>query len=330
MAFRRTTDICLPFALISFRAEQRAGAISPCPAGSSCDPQERPARGSQRPASELSAKILAPLLVFGLVLLSGSVAPLAQPIQPVGIFGDAVPKNPVEADFAPVTLGVKFWSSQGGTISGIRFYRGAVSPQGYVARLYAADGTLLGSGTMTRESGPVPGWQEADFSAPVPISANRTYVAAYYAPSGQYADAYYGLTSGATTGPLTAPASTTVGGNGVYVYANAFPQSTWEDSNYFVDVAFTATAPVPYLKLSFNPPNPSISSDAPLGSVVATITASWSDGSPFTGTLSFAQPYSNDNGTFATIGSSLVVNPSGPGLGTAANTTQTVTITATQ
>jgi hypothetical protein len=67
-----------------------------------------------------------------------------------------------------------------------------------------------------------------------------------------------------------------------------------------------------------------------LGSAVATITATWSDGSPFTGTLSFGAPYSNDNATFAISGNNLIINPAGPGVSGDANTTQNVTIVATQ
>ena len=269
-------------------------------------------------------------VILSLGLLTRAEIPLAQQTQPISIFGDAVPNNPVERDYSAVTLGVKFWSSQSGTISAIRFYRGATSPQGYVARLYATDGTILGSVNLSTESGPVPGWQEAYFAAPIPISANQTYAAAYFAPSGQYTDVYYGLTNGATQGPLTAPASAAVGGNGVYVYANAFPTSTWEDSNYFVDVAFTPNAPAPSLTLTFNPPSPSVPSNAPAGTSIATITATSTDGTPFTGTLSFGPPYSNDNATFAISGNQLIVNPAGPGLSADGGTTQNVTITATQ
>jgi hypothetical protein len=255
---------------------------------------------------------------------------LAQQTQPASIFGAAVPNNPVDPDSSAVTLGVKFWSSQSGTISAIRFYRGTTSPQGYAARLYAADGTLLGSANLAQESGPVPGWQEAFFASPIPISANQTYVAAYYAASGQYADDPYALSNSTTNGPLTVPASAAVGGNGVYSYGTGFPRNTWKDSNYFVDVEFTPAAPTRYLILTFNPPRPSIPSDTPLGATVATIVASWSDGSPFTGTFSFGLPYSNDQGTFAISGNSLIVNPSGPGLSSDANTTRYVTIVATQ
>ena len=199
-----------------------------------------------------------------------------------------------------------------------------------MARLYAADSTILGSVHLSSETGPVPGWQEAFFATPIPISANQTYIAAYYVQSGQYTDVYYGLTNGATQGPLTAPASAAVGGNGVYVYANALPTNTWEASNYFVDVAFTPNAPTPSLVLTFNPPSPSVPSNAPAGTAIATINAVWSDGTAFSGTLSFGPPYSNDNATFAVSGNQLIVNPVGPGLSADGGTTQNVTIVATQ
>jgi hypothetical protein len=97
-----------------------------------------------------------------------------------------VPSDPTQADNAPLTLGVKFWSSMSGTISGIRFYRPVASPSGYVAQLYTAEGTLLGSVTMATEPAPLPGWQVATFAAPISISPNTTYVAAYYLPSSTY------------------------------------------------------------------------------------------------------------------------------------------------
>jgi len=265
-------------------------------------------------------------LLFGLSLLllvdgQNSCA------QSISIFGNIVPSDPTGAG-KMVTLGVKFWSSQSGTISAIRFYRAAVSPSGYVASLYSADGTLLGSVTLAHESGPIPGWQVANFASPIPISANTTYISAYYCPIGQGADDSDELKNGATNGPLIAPASSAVGGNGVYNSKNAFPKSSQQASNYYVDVLFTPTGPS--LVLGFNPPNPSILANAPLGSVVATITPTWSDGSPFTGTLSFGPPYSNDQGIFTISGNNLIVNPTAPGVSADANTVQNVTVVATQ
>jgi hypothetical protein len=248
--------------------------------------------------------------------------------QTISIFGNAAPKNPID-DGNPVTIGVKFWSSQSGTISAIRFYRAVTNPQGYVAKLYTAGGTLVGSVKLAQESGPVPGWQVANFASPIPISANTTYIAAYYSAVGHGAWDERGLSNGATQGPLTAPAGSAVGGNGVYHYNNTFPNNTYDSSNYYVDVLFTPTTGRS-LVLNFNPPNPSIPANAPLGSVVAIISPTWSDGSPFTGTLSFAQPYSNDQGTFTISGKNLIISQSGPGLSADANTVQNVTIVATQ
>jgi hypothetical protein len=250
--------------------------------------------------------------------------------SPINIFGNAVPSNPLEADTAAVTLGVKFWSSQAGTISGIRFYRGAKNSFGYVARLYSAAGTLLAQATLATDSCAVPCWEQANFASSVPVAANTTYVASYYTSNGRYADGYYGLGNGTSYGTLTAPASSAVGGNGVYYYGKGFPNQTWEASNYFVDVVFTPSAQTRYLVLNFSPQKPSIPSTALAGTVVATMMPSWSDGSPFTGTLSFASPYSNDQGTFAISGNSLILNPSGPSLSADANTTQNVTVVATQ
>ena len=188
--------------------------------------------------------------------------------SPVNIFGNAVPANPVEADPNAVTFGVKFWTTQPGTVAGIRFYRGHSNNGGYTVRLYTAAGSLLAQATTSKDTCTVPCWEQVNFAAPIVISANTIYVAAYYTSNGYYADGYYGLTNGATNGPLVAPASGVSGGNGVYVYARGFPKSTWENSNYFVDVSFTPSAPTPYLTLSFNPPSPSIASNAPAGTVV--------------------------------------------------------------
>lgn len=215
--------------------------------------------------------------------------------QSVSLFTTAVPNTAAVTNTSPTTLGVKFWSTHAGSVSAIRFYRGANSPQGYVAELYSASGALLGQAALSTESGPVPGWQTVQFPTPIPIAANTTYVAAYYAPSGRYADMNNGLKQGVTVGPLTAPASGTVGGNGVYHNGQGFPKSSSKASNYFVDVVFTPPAPIPYLQLSFNPPNPSITTRTPLGTTVATVTVTWSDGTPFTGTLSFGSPYSTSS-----------------------------------
>jgi hypothetical protein len=248
----------------------------------------------------------------------------------LSLFSNLAPVTLVNANTTATTLGVKFWSTHSGTISAIKFYRGRKSPQGYVARLYSASGALLGSVTMAQESSSVPGWQQAVFASPIPIAANTTYVATYYAPSGQYSDTPYGLKQTVSNGPLNAPAASLVGGNGVFKSGLAFPATGNQQTNFFVDVAFIPTAQ-PYLSIAANPPNPTIPSTTPLGSVVASLGAAWSDGSPFTGKLSFGPPNYSDGGVYAIDGNNnLIISPSGPGVGGAGGSAENVTIVATQ
>ena len=100
----------------------------------------------------------------------------------------------------------------------------------------------LATVTFTGET--ATGWQQAIFSAPVPVTANTTYVASYYAPVGRYAiNTNYFASAATTRGPLTALRNGTDGGNGVYKYgASGFPNSTYQSSNYWVDVVFDTSA----------------------------------------------------------------------------------------
>jgi hypothetical protein len=249
-------------------------------------------------------------LVPVLLMLLPAAAAAAEPT--LTIFANATPETPVFPDAAAVTIGVKFRSAQLGKVSGIRFYRGATSRDGYVVKLFAANGSLLATAKAWKDTCAVPCWEQVNFARPVTVAANATYTAAYYTSNGRYAVDTYGLTNGHSAGPISAPASDTVGGNGVYTYSTGFPNQTWHNSNYCVDVAFTPIASTPaHLTLRFDPPNPSIAPAAPGGTVVATIIAAWSDGTPFTGTLGFGPPYYNDAGTFAISGNKLIVNPAG-------------------
>lgn len=253
--------------------------------------------------------------------------------QTFTIFGTTVPRNPaVTDDSAAVTLGVKFSSNQAGTVSGIRFYRGhRAASGGYVAKLFSASGTRLAQATANNDTCSIPCWEQVNFVSPISIAANTTYIAAYYTTNGSYADdtgTNGGLTNKVTNGPLTAPASASVGGNGVYTYSTGFPNQTWMDSNYYVDVVFTPSAPA--LQMTFNPTMPSIPSSTPSGTTVATVVVTWTNGAPFTGTLAFAAPNGDDNHTFALSGSNIIINPSGPGVGADGGTTQNITVQAMQ
>jgi methionine-rich copper-binding protein CopC len=145
-------------------------------------------------------------------------------------------------DTSAVNLGVEFTPSASGWISGIRFYKGSGNTGTHIGALWTTSGSLLGRVTFTNES--ASGWQQADFSSPIPVTAGTTYVASYLAPSGDYSiDSAYFASKDVTNGPLTAPQSSAVSlGNGVYNYGSSvtFPNNTYNASNYWVDVVFTA------------------------------------------------------------------------------------------
>ena len=73
-----------------------------------------------------------------------------------------------------------------------------------------------------------------------PITAGTTYIASYHTNGAFSADLNL-FASALTNGPLTAPASATSGGNGVYAYGSSslFPtNNNLTATSYAVDVIF--------------------------------------------------------------------------------------------
>ena len=130
-----------------------------------------------------------------------------------------------------------------GFIDGIRFYKGAGNNGTHIGSLYDRAGDLLAQATFTGET--ASGWQQANFSAPVEIAANTTYVAAYFSTTGFAYDSGYLTSAGVDNPPLHAPENGVDGSNGVYAYGSAaqFPSSSYNSTNYWADVAFTPLAP---------------------------------------------------------------------------------------
>jgi hypothetical protein len=140
----------------------------------------------------------------------------------------------------PLEVGVKFQASRNGTITGIRFYKGSQNTGTHTGSLWSATGTRLATTTFATES--ASGWQQSNFTSPVAVTANTTYVASYFAPRGFYsADVDYFQSTGVGNGPIRALSSPEAGGNGVYAYSatSRFPTSTYRSSNYWVDVVFS-------------------------------------------------------------------------------------------
>ena len=154
----------------------------------------------------------------------------------------AAPALPDAGDPSPVELGVKFKSDVNGFVKGVRFYKSAMNTGTHVGNLWAAgNATPLASATFVNET--PTGWQEVLFSGPVPVSANTTYIVSYHTNVGYYsATGAYFATAGIDRAPLHAPASNTVGGNGVYVYGiSGLPTNTFNATNYWVDLVFDST-----------------------------------------------------------------------------------------
>jgi hypothetical protein len=143
-------------------------------------------------------------------------------------------------------LGVKFRSSQDGFIAGLRFYKYAANTGTHTGHLWDVNGNLLGSATFVNET--TSGWQEVSFDPPIAITANTVYVASYATETGYYAfTANYFTTQGVNNGPLyalSAAESPAPGTNGVFSETpNQFPNTSFNDANYWVDVVFDTALP---------------------------------------------------------------------------------------
>ncbi|HVQ92614.1 MAG TPA: DUF4082 domain-containing protein [Mycobacteriales bacterium] len=190
---------------------------------------------------------------------------------PCTIFSDdATPATPSSNDGNSVELGVRFSTDTTGWISGVRFYKGAGNTGTHTGTLWTATGTKLATGTFTGET--ASGWQQLTFANPVAVTAGTTYVASYHAPVGHYsADQGYFATAAEINPPLTALATGTGGGNGVYSYgAAAFPSASYQSTNYWVDAVFSPNQPSD----ATPPAVVSTSPDNGVTSVPATATAS--------------------------------------------------------
>ena len=199
------------------------------------------------------------------ILVIGIIVAVTRPAQALSIWSSTdTPAVAADSDAVAVELGTKFRSSVATTVTGVKFYKGTGNTGTHTGSLWSSTGTRLATGTFTNET--ATGWQTLTFASPVAISANTTYVVSYFAPNGHYAVDENYFTTSRTNGTLTALASGTDGGNGVYRYGStsAFPNSTYNASNYWVDVVTGAT--------DTTPPTVSLSAPAANATVSNTVT----------------------------------------------------------
>ena len=169
---------------------------------------------------------------------TSSPSPLTEAVTPKpSIFELEVPPIVDAGDSSSVILGTKFTADVDGSITGLRFYKSAGNTGTHTGALWTAGGQLLRDATFAGEA--AAGWQMVTFANPVAITAGTTYVASYHAPNGGYSVTPAGFADGVDNPPLHAVASG-LSPNGVYAYAgtHVFPTSSWNASNYWVDVLF--------------------------------------------------------------------------------------------
>jgi hypothetical protein len=175
--------------------------------------------------------------------VGGTIASVVPPTETLWTPAD-VPAVVNSNDGDEIEVGTKFTAAVDGYVRGVRIYINGTTASGtFEGRLYNFDTEEpLDSAIFTITNGP--GWKEVLFNNPVPITGGTTYVVTCYSTDGFYSvqDEYFnGFTL--VSGNLTAPSgngNTDNSSNGVYRFgAKGFPNSSYQNSSYFVDPVFT-------------------------------------------------------------------------------------------
>lgn len=128
-------------------------------------------------------------------------------------------------------LGVKFEVTAPVSLTALRFYKDAAETGTHIGCVWSSTGDQLAQVTFTGEG--ASGWQQQSLAAPLSLQPGITYVASV-GVNNTFVMTNGGLQNQVTAGPLQSMAD---GANGVFgSAAGMFPTSTYESSNYFVDV----------------------------------------------------------------------------------------------
>src|SRR5882672_2189475 len=178
------------------------------------------------------------LLGLAVVLACSVNAGAQQTIWPSTIVPATIDNGPD----GPLELGVSFKADTSGTITGICFYKSAANTGLHKGHLWSRTGALLAAVTFTQET--ASGWQQANFSTPVAITANTVYVASYQSANGHWSVNWnYFATSGVNNPPLHALQNGNGAPDGVWGGPGSFPTHS-NSSNYWVDAVFNSAAGV--------------------------------------------------------------------------------------
>ncbi len=178
---------------------------------------------------------------------------------PCSVFSDStLPAAGPDADADSVTLGMAFHPTADGVVTGVRFFKNVDNYGNRKVALWSSAGTRLAEATPVAESSY--GWQQVDFSAPVSVSKNTTYIVSYVAPRGRYAYTAGGLGASVSRGPLV-----TENNGGRYAYGSGAPINA-SSTNYLVDVVFNRSAEAAPTVTAITPANAATS--VPINSTI--------------------------------------------------------------
>jgi hypothetical protein len=159
--------------------------------------------------------------------------------QQTNLFPSSATPSTFSTDTSPYELGVIFHADVTGIVTAVNFYKDPSNTGSHVVNLWSNSGSLLSSmNTAGLET--ASGWQSIPLPSAIQISANTDYVVSYSTSSGfSYDYAYFDTPY--DNAPLHAPESA-----GVYATTpGTFPTGVYGNSNYWVDVGFSADGCTP-------------------------------------------------------------------------------------
>ena len=239
---RDSANVVVP-ATISYNASTRVATLTPSQALGGSKSYTSTIVGGSAGVRDAAGNAMIGNYVASFTTAAAPVPPPPTPTPgATSIFSaSAAPTAFATSDTSSVELGVKFRSDVAGNVTGVRFYKGTGTTGTHTGTLWSSNGTKLATATFTSET--ASGWQQVLFSTPVAITANTVYVVSYHANVGRYAYTHNTFANaGVDNGPLHALKTGVSGGNGVYRYSSGvvFPNSSFNSSNYWVDVVFVA------------------------------------------------------------------------------------------
>jgi hypothetical protein len=204
-------------------------------------------------------------IFYPVILLLTTLALSSQlSAQPYSVIPDS--EEPAVADDinpSPIEVGMKFYVTQSGQVTALRFYRGTITGGTYIGHLWeqtsGSSANLLATQAFTPSTSQ---WNVVTLSTPVTLTPGNTYVVSYYSSDGSYSYTpdYFDLPSDADVGsnPIFGyDADNDPGGIGNGVFLNnapaggGFPTTFFAPTNYYADVLFSTFFPLPVTLVDF-------------------------------------------------------------------------------